>query len=269
MSAPIRILLSFLGTLAVPCLVVLIIGICFRFFGKKKAWPAVGFFVKTSLFAAAQTVGITFGICLIFYGTGFFENAFFRPSKRDYGELEKLQVAAEAVTFDSLDGTKLQGYFLSGGEQPWGTVVHFHGSDRNSTYTIRHVGWLASEGLNVFAFDYRGYGQSEGQPSHAKVVEDGVAALRYVGDRSDVDRDKLFVWGQSMGGQLGIVAAAADDVPVVRAVVSEATYSLHSLHIADKLSQMGPLWLIQWGAWALTGDAHAALHHVGQLHDQT
>ena len=29
-------------------------------------------------------------------------------------------------------------------------MVHFHGSDRNLTYTVRHVAWLTEHGFHVF-----------------------------------------------------------------------------------------------------------------------
>ena len=71
--------------------------------------------------------------------------------------------------------------------------------------------------------------------------------------------------GQSMGGQLAINAAVLRPQASIKLVVSEATYASQSYHIAYKLGQFGPLWLVNWGAWLLTSDAYAAEDVVGDL----
>jgi len=74
------------------------------------------------------------------------------------------------------------------------------------------------------------------------------------------------LWGQSMGGQLAISAAAMMENTEIRAVVAEATYSSYKLQIKDKVAAMGALWLIQWGAWLFTNDELSAQEVVGNLH---
>ena len=55
---------------------------------------------------------------------------------------------------------------------------------------------------------YRGYGQSEGRPSREGLYEDSVAALQYVKGRGDLEQDRLFVLGQSIGGANALAALA-------------------------------------------------------------
>ena len=183
---------------------------------------------------------------------------FFRPSDRNFAQHEELGLTPEDVSFESGDGTRLFGWFLPTAGEPRGTVIHYHGSDGNLSRTIRHVDWLPQAGFNVFAVDYRGYGRSDGEPSHEGVLDDAVAAIEYVRSRDDVDADRLLLWGQSMGGQLAIRAATEVGPPPVRAVVAEATYASHRHHVRDKIAELGPLWLVQWAGWLLTSDALAA-----------
>jgi uncharacterized protein len=133
------------------------------------------------------------------------------------------------------------------------------------SFTVRNCHWLREHGFNVFLFDYRGYGKSGGKPERRGIVEDSVAAIEYLRTRSDIDRDRICLWGESMGGQLAIAAADLAGKEGIRAVVSEATYSSHSHHIKDKTAQGGPLWLVQWGAWLVTSDAYSAEDSIGRL----
>lgn len=230
-----------------------------------KPWPPAQSLVRDGLLAVGITVAIVIAISFVLTWTGFGEAQFFRPSARDYGEHTKLGLAPEDVFFESADGTRLHGWFVPAQDSAVGTVVHLHGSDRNITQTIRNSAWLTEHGFNVFAFDYRGYGRSEGEPSRRGVVDDAAAAVGYVRSRPGVDPDALYLWGQSMGGQAAILAADQAGAGGVRGVVAEATYASPSHHVKDKLAQMGPLWLIQWGVWLATSDEPNARGAVGRL----
>ncbi len=81
---------------------------------------------------------------------------------------------------------------------------------------------LAGAGLDVLAFDYRGFGASGGSPrqtvSLAGQVEDYRAAMTAAAALPGVDPGRLVLWGVSLSG--GHVLEAAADRPDVAAVVS-------------------------------------------------
>ena len=56
----------------------------------------------------------------------------------------------------------------------------------------------------VYLFDYRGYGQSDGIPEINGVVEDSVQMLKYAVNAARESGLKLFVLGHSLGGSLAI-----------------------------------------------------------------
>jgi fermentation-respiration switch protein FrsA (DUF1100 family) len=248
--------ISIVLTLAKPAVARLLLG---------KPWPAAWGLAKEALLSTAITLVITLVICLILTWTGFTESQFYRPSTRDYGQHTKLKLTPEDLFFKSKDGTRLHGWFIPAKDKAIGTVIHLHGSDRNITHTLGNSHWLTGHGFNLYVFDYRGYGRSAGQPTRQGVVEDAVAAIDYVRLRPDVDADRILLWGQSMGGQLAIVAADRAGQEGIQAVVADATYASHKHHVKDKLAQMGPLWLVQWAIWFVTSDAHAARGVVGRL----
>ena len=59
-------------------------------------------------------------------------------------------------------------------------------------------------GLNVFIFDYRGYGKSEGKPSEAGIYLDAQGAYDYLQSRGDVNMDNIILYGASLGGTVVI-----------------------------------------------------------------
>lgn len=81
---------------------------------------------------------------------------------------------------------------------------------------------LAEAGLDVVAFDYRGFGASDGAPrqtvSMAGQVDDYRAAMAAAAALPEVDSQRLVLWGVSLSG--GHVLNAAADRTDVAAVVS-------------------------------------------------
>lgn len=74
---------------------------------------------------------------------------------------------------------------------------------------------FASEGFTVLTFDYRGFGQSEGEVGRlipAKQIEDILSALVFMRSRPEVDPNRIGLWGTSFGGANAIFAAARDNM---------------------------------------------------------
>lgn len=72
---------------------------------------------------------------------------------------------------------------------------------------------FCGEGYVVLTFDYRGFGQSEGEPGRIVPrlqVQDIDAAVTYLCARSEVDPERIALWGTSFGGANVIVAAGVD-----------------------------------------------------------
>ena len=130
--------------------------------------------------------------------------------------IKRLQIIGSIMRRSGLTVPTGRGWWVPAVGDAQGTVIHFHGKGRNMTAHIGFVHWLAKEGFNLFVFDYRGYGQSAGRPQHRGVYQDGVAAIRYVQSRTDVDPDRIVILGQSLGGGGAIAVMGHEDFPGVR-----------------------------------------------------
>lgn len=47
--------------------------------------------------------------------------------------------------------------------------------------------------------EYRGYGLSEGSPSEYGLYTDAQSAIDYILQRGDIDRNKIILFGRSLG----------------------------------------------------------------------
>ncbi|MDP4624646.1 MAG: alpha/beta fold hydrolase [Akkermansiaceae bacterium] len=134
--------------------------------------------------------------------------------------------AYDEVDFKSGDGTKLHGWFLKArGDRPKGTVVFSHGNAGSIGHHLGFVMWLAEAGYQVFIYDYRGFGESDGAVNREGMVQDVSAAFEYVVKRPDVDKEKIVSYGHSLGGAKSVTALARKKLEGLRAIIIDGTFS--------------------------------------------
>lgn len=108
--------------------------------------------------------------------------------------------------FEASDGTKLHGWFLKkeGANQ---TLLWCHGNAGNISDRLDNLARLSKLPINIFLFDYRGYGRSEGTPTESGVYLDALAAYDYVVGEHSVAADSLVIFGRSLGGAVAVELA--------------------------------------------------------------
>lgn len=118
----------------------------------------------------------------------------------------------EDVRIQTSDGLTLHGWFIPGDPEvvPNTTWLWFHGNGGNNGYRVDE---LASAhhltGANLFIFDYRGYGESEGRPSEQGTYLDSRAVITYLSGRDDVAQDQIIYLGHSLGAAVAVELALA------------------------------------------------------------
>jgi fermentation-respiration switch protein FrsA (DUF1100 family) len=131
-------------------------------------------------------------LCLLLEDKFIYQPTRFGPYDEDPG------FPREYRTFSTSDGLVLHGC-LSKVENSRGVILWMHGSGGNVTHCMRGISDLRAFGLDVFVFDYRGYGRSEGSPSEEGLYLDARAAYRHLTDTLRSSPDRIVLFGKSLG----------------------------------------------------------------------
>ena len=108
------------------------------------------------------------------------------------------------------------------GDQNGVAVILSHMRPNDQSAWFEFAQELAGEGYAVLTFDFRGYGESDGDQDFDKLDEDLSAALEFM--RRDRGKETVFLIGASMGGTTTLVVAAREDVAGVVTVSAPAQF---------------------------------------------
>lgn len=194
-------------------------------------------------------------------------NLLFFPSKVMVRTPADIGVAYEDVYFSSKDGTILHSWFLPSDSKAKGSLLFAHGNAENISTHLSSVYWLPAKGYNVFLFDYRGYGLSEGTPSLKGAINDFDAALKTLLERLDDNKtNPIIVFGQSLGGALAIYSTATSPHNgSVDLLIAESTFASYRDIAQDKFAGFILTWPLQWPLALLFPDAISPVKVVDQL----
>ena len=140
--------------------------------------------------------------------TGFIERRLiYHPEKDLSSDPSKLGLAYEDMAFTASDGVQLHGWYVPGSRDV--TFLWFHGNAGNISHRLSNLKVMHDElAVNIFIFDYRGYGQSRGTPGEQGTYLDAKAALDYLRTREDVS--EIVYYGRSLGGALAVDLAVRE-----------------------------------------------------------
>lgn len=91
------------------------------------------------------------------------------------------------------------------------TMIMFHGNAGNIGHRVPIAGVLDKHiGLTYLMLEYRGYGKSTGTPDEKGINIDATAGLDYIRQRADLKGHGIIVYGQSIGGAVGVQLVARE-----------------------------------------------------------
>ena len=144
------------------------------------------------------------------------------PSKYPVGDWEPAGLEFEDAWFAAADGTRLHGWYVPC-EKPSAVVLFCHGNGGNLTHRIDLMQAMQNYvGATILAFDYRGYGRSEGSPHEAGVLADARAARAWLAKRAGIAERDIVMMGESLGGAVAVDLAARDGA---RALILEDAFT--------------------------------------------
>lgn len=191
---------------------------------------------------------------------------FFYPQRKFVANPYLDRVLREDVFFEAPDGVRLHGWFLRPNDEPRGTILFFHGNAENISTHVAAVFWLAVEGYQVFLIDYRGYGKSEGTPGMEGIHVDAMAAIDRLFRMEGVDKDRIVVFGQSLGGAVAVYAVAnSPHRNRIRALIIDSAFSGYRRIAREKIADVVLLWPLQIPLSFLVTDRYSPSRWIGRI----
>ena len=129
---------------------------------------------------------------------GFLERGFVCfPERAHDSRPEDFGLVARDLYFDTRDRVRLHGWlFIRDPQGP--CLLWCHGNAGNISHRLDNIARLQAAGINVFLYDYRGYGKSAGSLSEEGFYRDGEAAWKTL-VREGIPPFRIVLFGRSLG----------------------------------------------------------------------
>ena len=175
--------------------------------------------LAATLRLAVICVYITF--CLLFWQGQW--QLVFKPSRTITATPSAVGLKYDEIRFDSTETGILQlevGGFRPIAQASASTLLFLHDGSGSLSDTVPQLQALHNLGMNIFAFDYRGFGKSVNiHPSQASTYEDADAAWRYLTDTRHLSPSTIVLDGVGLGA--AIAAETARRHPQAAALILE------------------------------------------------
>jgi fermentation-respiration switch protein FrsA (DUF1100 family) len=122
-----------------------------------------------------------------------------------------LGLPVQRVSIRTVDGITLGSWVIRAGPDStgyWLLICHGNAGNLSEFGRPAHYAGLHALGLNLLAFDYRGYGESDGVPGESGLYKDADASYRYLREDLGVASDKIVIFGHSLGSAVAVDLAS-------------------------------------------------------------
>jgi fermentation-respiration switch protein FrsA (DUF1100 family) len=130
------------------------------------------------------------------------------PDRRVDATPADIGLRFEDVRLTVPGGDTVAAWYVPAAMEPARTAIFCHGNGGDLGDWIETVRTLHGLGFHVLIFDYRGYGQSTGEPSERATYEDAKAAWDWLTVERQTPPDRIVVYGRSLGGSVAAWLAA-------------------------------------------------------------
>lgn len=167
-----------------------------------------------------------------------------------------LDLGVQRVELTTADSLRLVAWEMAsgGGQGYWLLICHGNAGNISNVGRPFHYAGLRSLGLSLFAFDYRGYGESEGAPSETGLYRDSDAAYRYLRERLQVPPERIVVFGHSLGSAVAVELVTR--VPAAGLILDGAPTS-----VVERAQEVFPYAPVRW----IAASRFASIERVGSL----
>ena len=158
-------------------------------------------------------VGVGLYLIALVMAAFFSEQMIFRPQRAGYRD----NVGILKLT--SSDGAKISAIYLANPDATY-TILFSHGNAEDIGDDQALLERIRAAGFAVFAYDYQGYGTSEGKPSERHAYDDEDAAYNFLVQSMQIQPNRIIAFGRSVGS--GPAADLASRRPVAGPILESA-----------------------------------------------
>lgn len=114
---------------------------------------------------------------------------------------DSLRLPYKTVTFPTADSVTLSSWEIpaTGASGMWVLLCHGQTGHLATTTRPEYYAYLRAIGVNILAFDWRGFGRSGGTPSEEGLYRDATAAYEYLRTALRVPAESIVIFGHSLG----------------------------------------------------------------------
>jgi Hydrolases of the alpha/beta superfamily len=189
-------------------------------------------FLRTSL--TALVVFYSAVLILVYLGQS---KMVYIPARKIVATPENLGLAYTPLRITTQDGIKIAGWYIPH-SQSAKTILFCHGNGGNISYRQNYISVLHQLGFNLLLFDYRGYGESEGEPHEMGTYYDAEAAWQYLLQEQGILPQDIIIYGESLGG--GVASYLAEQQSRAQIRVGGLVLGSTFTSIPDRASELFP-----------------------------
>lgn len=149
----------------------------------------------------------------------------YHPTPSMWSKGDALRRPWEDIRFRTQDNLELNAWFFPAATNAplrHLAVLLSHGNGGNISHRLPTYSILLDLGVNVLAYDYRGYGLSQGKPNEQGTYLDAEAAFAWLQARG-FRPNQIVSFGESLGG--GVATELALRHPGLRGLVLQSTFT--------------------------------------------
>lgn len=151
------------------------------------------------------------------------------------------------------------------------TILFSHGNAEDIGNIEPFILRLRENGFAVLAYDYHGYGTSEGSPSEDNTYRDIDAAYEYLIEKREIPSDRIILHGRSLGGGAAVDLASRKQVGglILESTFTSASRVLTNIRIVpfDRFENINKIANVECPALFIHGkkDWTIPFHHAEKL----
>ncbi len=168
----------------------------------------------------------------------------------------ELALDVRRVRLVASDGVRLVAWTMpvEQGNGYWLLICHGNAGNISQFGRPTHYAGLRALGLSLFAFDYRGYGESEGKPTESGLYRDAAAAYRYLRDTLQVPPERIVIFGHSLGSAVAVELSGHS--PAAGLILDGALTS-----VVERAQEVLPYAPVRW----IAASRYPSIERIGKL----